>query len=94
LILLQYFSQTRKAIFPTSSTYISESIKRSCFGRLCIAAFGTYESIRRGGGSKSPVALAGYFALGALVYHLMPRRLSRFFGDTTALLLRKPEHRF
>jgi len=56
-----------------------------------IAAFGTYESIRRGGGSKSPVALAGYFALGALVYHLMPRRLGRFFGDTTALLLRKPE---
>ena len=55
-----------------------------------IAAFGTYESIRRGGGSKSPVALAGYFALGALV-HLMPRRLGRFFGDTTALLLRKPE---
>ena len=56
-----------------------------------IAAFGTYESIRRGGGSKSPVTLAGYFALGALVYHLMPRRLGRFFGDTTALLLRKPE---
>ena len=56
-----------------------------------IASFGTYESIRRGGGSKSPVALAGYFALGALVYHLMPRMLGRFFGDTTALLLRKPE---
>jgi SAM-dependent methyltransferase len=45
-----------------------------------IARFGTYESIRRGGGSKSPVALAGYFALGALV-HLMPRRLGRFFGE-------------
>jgi SAM-dependent methyltransferase len=56
-----------------------------------IASFGTYESIRRGGGSKSPVALAGYFALGALVYRLMPRRLGRFFGDTTAPLLRKPE---
>jgi SAM-dependent methyltransferase len=56
-----------------------------------IASFGTYESIRRGGGSKSPVALAGYFALGALVYHLIPRRLGRYFGDTTALLLRKPE---
>ena len=56
-----------------------------------IASFGTYESIRRGGGSKSPAALAGYFALGALVYHLMPRKIGRFFGDTTALLLRKRE---
>ena len=56
-----------------------------------IASFGTYESIRRGGGSKSPVVLVGYFALGALVYHLIPRRLGRYFGDTTALLLRKPE---
>jgi SAM-dependent methyltransferase len=65
--------------------------------KLCIgagfelAAYGTYESIRRGGGSKSPFALAGYFLSGALVYYLMPRSVGRFFGDTTALLLRKPE---
>jgi SAM-dependent methyltransferase len=64
--------------------------------RLCAregfthAAFGTYESVRRGGGSKSPLALAGYLAAGALVYYLMPRSIGRFFGDTTALLLRKP----
>jgi len=56
-----------------------------------IASYGTYESIRRGGGSKSPIVLAGYFALGAMVYHLMPRSLGRYFGDTTALLLRKSE---
>ena len=62
--------------------------------RLCaragfaLAAYGTYESIRRGGGSRSPLALAGYFTAGALVYHL-PRSIGRFFGDTTALLLRK-----
>lgn len=55
-----------------------------------IARYGTYESIRRGGGSKSPVALACYFAAGALVYHLLPARLGRFFGDSTALLLAKP----
>jgi len=65
--------------------------------RLCIRAgfelgeYGTYESIRRGGGSKSPLALAGYFALGALVYYLLPRKVGRLFGDTTALLLRKSE---
>lgn len=63
--------------------------------RLCIragfelAAYGTYESIRRGGGSKSPLALLGYFAFGAMVYYLMPRSIGRFFGDTTALLLRR-----
>ena len=55
-----------------------------------IARYGTYESIRRGGGSKSPLALACYFAAGALVYHLLPARLGRFFGDSTALLLTKP----
>jgi SAM-dependent methyltransferase len=55
-----------------------------------VAAYGTYESIRRGGGSKSPLALAAYFAFAALVYYLIPRRVGRFFGDTTALLLRKP----
>jgi 2-polyprenyl-3-methyl-5-hydroxy-6-metoxy-1,4-benzoquinol methylase len=65
--------------------------------RLCaregfeLAEYGTYESIRRGGGSKSPLALAAYFALGALVYSFLPRSIGRFFGDTTALLLRKPE---
>jgi 2-polyprenyl-3-methyl-5-hydroxy-6-metoxy-1,4-benzoquinol methylase len=64
--------------------------------RLCtaegleISAYGTYESIRRGGGSKSPLALAAYFTFGALVYYLMPKTIGRFFGDTTALLLRKP----
>jgi SAM-dependent methyltransferase len=63
--------------------------------RLCngagfeLAEYGTYESIRRGGGSKSPLALGGYFTLGAMIYGLMPRRIGRFFGDTTALLLRK-----
>lgn len=66
--------------------------------RLCVGAefelaeYGTYESIRRGGGTKSPLALVGYFTLGALVYYLMPRRIGRFFGDTTALLLRKPSN--
>jgi SAM-dependent methyltransferase len=64
--------------------------------KLCVeagfelTAYGTYESIRRGGGSKSPVALGGYFTMGALVYCL-PRSIGRFFGDTTALLLRRPE---
>jgi hypothetical protein len=64
--------------------------------RLCIregfelSEYGTYESIRRGGGSKSPLALVRYFTLGALAYYLMPRKIGRFFGDTTALLLRKP----
>jgi SAM-dependent methyltransferase len=67
--------------------------------RLCaragleLAGYGTYESIRRGGGSKSPLALAAYFALGALVYYLLPRNIGRFFGDSTALLLRKSEAR-
>ena len=55
-----------------------------------IASYGTYESIRRGGGTKSPFALACYFAAGALVYHLLPARFGRFFGDSTALLLKKP----
>jgi SAM-dependent methyltransferase len=65
--------------------------------RLCdhegfeLAQYGTYESIRRGGGCKSPLALAGYFTFGALVYSLLPRNIGRFFGDTTALLLRRPE---
>jgi SAM-dependent methyltransferase len=65
--------------------------------RMCIregfelTEYGTYESIRRGGGSKSPLALAGYFTFGALVYNLLPRNIGRFFGDTTALLLRRPE---
>jgi SAM-dependent methyltransferase len=54
-----------------------------------LTAYGTYESIRRGGGSKSPFALAGYFAVGAMVYYFMPKTIGRFFGDTTALLLRK-----
>ncbi|MEI7729523.1 MAG: class I SAM-dependent methyltransferase [Verrucomicrobiota bacterium] len=55
-----------------------------------IFSFGTYESIRRGGGSKSPGALAFYFTMGFIV-SLLPRSLGRFFGDTTALLLRKPQ---
>ena len=56
-----------------------------------IRNYGTYESIRRGGGSKSPSALAFYFLAGAFVYHLLPPRLGRFFGDSTALLLEKPK---
>jgi 2-polyprenyl-3-methyl-5-hydroxy-6-metoxy-1,4-benzoquinol methylase len=65
--------------------------------RLCaregfeLAEYGTYESLRRGGGSKSPLALAAYFTFGALVYGFLPRSIGRFFGDTTALLLRKPK---
>jgi SAM-dependent methyltransferase len=55
-----------------------------------IARYGTYESVRRGGGSKSPFALACYFAAGAIVYHLLPAHIGRFFGDSTALLLKKP----
>ena len=49
-----------------------------------LVSYGTYQSIRRGGGSKSPFALSLYFAFGALVYHLLPRNVGRFFGDTTA----------
>ena len=64
--------------------------KLSAQAGFAVASYGTYESLRRGGGSKSPLVLASYFGLGALVYYLMPRRLGRFFGDTTALLLRKP----
>lgn len=52
-------------------------------------SYGTYESIRRGAGNNSPFVLSVYFSFAALVYHLMPRWLGRFFGDTTALLLRK-----
>jgi SAM-dependent methyltransferase len=55
-----------------------------------LAEYGTYESIRHVGGSKSPLGLLGYFTFGAMVYYLMPKRIGRFFGDTTALLLRKP----
>jgi 2-polyprenyl-3-methyl-5-hydroxy-6-metoxy-1,4-benzoquinol methylase len=55
-----------------------------------ISTYGTYESIRRGGGTKSPLVLAAYFTFGALIYYLLPRSIGRFFGDTTALLLRKP----
>jgi SAM-dependent methyltransferase len=54
-----------------------------------LASFGTYESMRRGGGQKTPALLALYFTTGWLV-SLLPRRLGRFFGDTTVLLLRKP----
>jgi SAM-dependent methyltransferase len=54
-----------------------------------LTAYGTYESIRRGGGSKSALALCGYFTMGALV-HCLPTTVGRFFGDTTALLLRRP----
>jgi len=44
-------------------------------------------------GGNYPLALAAYFALGALVYYLLPRNIGRFFGDSTALLLRKSEAR-
>ena len=54
-----------------------------------LASYGTYESIRRGGGSQTPLALAGYFLMGALVYYCLPRSFGRFFGDTAALLLKK-----
>ena len=53
-----------------------------------IYSFGTYKSIRRGGG-KTPLAITFYFMLSFLV-SLLPRRIGRFFGDTTAILLRKP----
>jgi len=54
-----------------------------------VTSFGTYESIQRGGGRKTPGLLALYFGVGFLV-SLMPRRIGRFFGDTTALMLKKP----
>jgi SAM-dependent methyltransferase len=69
--------------------------RTSYWEKLCVNAgfeinsYGTYESIRRGGGSKSPMALAAYFLAGALVYHLLPPNLGRHFGDTTALLLKR-----
>lgn len=52
--------------------------------------FGTYESIRRGGGGRSPAAQAIYSLATAINYYLLPRRLGRYLGDTTALLWRKP----
>jgi 2-polyprenyl-3-methyl-5-hydroxy-6-metoxy-1,4-benzoquinol methylase len=55
---------------------------------FAVASFGTYESLRRGGGPKTPLILAAYFGLGFFVW-LLPRRIGRFFGDTTALLLKK-----
>ena len=57
-----------------------------------IASFGTYESVRRGGGRKTPGGLAFYFTLGFLV-SLLPTRLGRFFGDSTAVLFRKTDVR-
>jgi SAM-dependent methyltransferase len=56
---------------------------------LTLASWGTYESVRRGGGRRTPGVLAMYFATGYVV-SLLPRRVGRFFGDTTALLLTKP----
>lgn len=55
---------------------------------LVIVSFGTYESVRRGGGRKTPGLLALYFGVGFAV-SLLPRRIGRFFGDTTALMLEK-----
>jgi SAM-dependent methyltransferase len=55
---------------------------------LTLASYGTYESVRRGGGRRTPGLLAMYFATGYVV-SLLPRRVGRFFGDTTALLLTK-----
>lgn len=69
-------------------TSVWETMSKQCGFRL--QSYGTYESIRRGGGPRSPLFLALYFILGAAVYHLLPRCIGRFFGDTTALLLRKP----
>jgi SAM-dependent methyltransferase len=54
-----------------------------------VVSFGTYESVRRGGARRSPGVLAAYFAVGYIV-SLLPVRLGRFWGDTTALLLQKP----
>jgi hypothetical protein len=55
---------------------------------FAVASFGTYESMRRGGGRKTPGLLALYFTAGFVV-SLLPARLGRFFGDTTMLRLRK-----
>ena len=55
---------------------------------LIVASFGTYESVRRGGGKKTPGLLALYFGVGFFV-SLLPRRVGRFFGDTTALMFKK-----
>jgi SAM-dependent methyltransferase len=55
---------------------------------FAITSFGTYESVRRGGGRKTPAALAAYFAVGFLV-SLLPARVGRYFGDTTAFLATK-----
>lgn len=56
---------------------------------LKLRAFGTYESVRRGGGSGKPAAMAFYFVLGWL-NSLLPARLARFFGDSTILLFEHP----
>jgi SAM-dependent methyltransferase len=56
---------------------------------LRLRSFGSYESIRRGGGSGKPAALAFYFVAGWL-NSLLPARLARFFGDSTILLFSRP----
>ena len=54
-----------------------------------VHAFGTYESVRRHSTGASPLFLARLFLCGWLVARL-PVGLGRHFGDTTALLLRRP----
>ncbi|MBF0500275.1 MAG: class I SAM-dependent methyltransferase [Candidatus Riflebacteria bacterium] len=67
----------------------------SFWERLCkkqgfdLVSYGTYESVRRGGGGTNPLVIAMYFVVGAIV-SMLPRSLGRYFGDTTALLLQKP----
>jgi len=53
-----------------------------------VNSFGTYQSIRRGGASDKPIALAMYF-FGSWINSMLPARLGRFFGDSTASLLER-----
>jgi len=70
------------------STWEWEKVAREC--GFEIASYGTYESIRRGGAGSRPVVLAAFFVTG-FINSCLPRWLGRYFGDTTALLLKKPK---
>lgn len=67
-------------------TWEWEKICKQC--GFVVEEYGTYESLRRGGAGHSPFVLAAHFVGGFLV-SCLPRRIGRYFGDTTALLLRK-----
>lgn len=50
--------------------------------------YGTYESVRRGGGKQSPPFLLFYFFWSAVSY-ILPPCIAKYIGDTTAMILHK-----